>query len=82
MPSVPGKGNGGDMREAAAKNGKRVGRPPTHWHIPVQEGKAPVVLDADTLVLAQRLMLYDWPGVATVEDLFGYAIRKLAETTD
>lgn len=32
--------------------------------------------------LAQRLMLRDWPGVTKVEQLFSYALRKLAERKD
>lgn len=80
MPSVKGKGSGGRRNEAAARNGKKVGRPPTHWKIPVEAGRAPVLLNADTLVLAQRLMLHEWPGVQTIEDLIAYAVRKLAET--
>lgn len=73
MPSVKGKGNGGDMRAKAALNGKKVGRPKTH---------IAVRLPIETAAQAQRLMLYHWPGVATVEDLIAYAVRKLAETTD
>lgn len=39
----------------------------------------PTIEDA---LLAQRLMLYNWPGVQTIGDLLLYALRKLAETTD
>ena len=40
---------------------------------------APTPEDA---LLAQRLMLRDWPGVRTIGDLLLYALRTLAETMD
>ena len=40
---------------------------------------APTPADA---LLAQRLMLRDWPGVRTIGDLLLYALRTLAETMD
>lgn len=69
------------------------GRPPT----PVEEkthirGKVRVMLDPEkemvilvdpeTRVLAQRLMLRNYPGVTKVEELFAYAVQFLASTTD
>jgi hypothetical protein len=47
---------------------------------PAQEMIIPV--DVETRALAQRLMLRQWPGVERVEQLYAYAIRRLAETTD
>lgn len=41
-----------------------------------------LAIDADALMLAQRLMLYPWPGVTTIGDLIGLALRRLAETTE
>jgi hypothetical protein len=83
MPSVPGKG-GGRRNEAAAANGKRVGAPPKYVtvRVPIADGKIPVVLmlSPDDALLAQRLMLRDWPGVTRVEELFAYALRRLAAT--
>ncbi len=66
---------GGWHNPASAANGKRGGRP----------RKPPTVqvnVDLDTAALAQRLMLLDWTGVSNVEQLFAYALRRLAETTD
>lgn len=40
-----------------------------------------VYIDPESAALAQRLLLRAWPGVATVGDLLGYAVRALAETT-
>lgn len=40
-----------------------------------------IAIDPDTRALAQRLMLRDWPGVRTVEELSAYALRRLAETS-
>jgi hypothetical protein len=62
---------------------KGAGRPPkaltdrTAW-----KGRVAVRITPETAALAQRLMLYEWPGVANVNDLFEYALRRLAETTD
>lgn len=38
-----------------------------------------IPVDQETRLLAQRLMLNDYPGVETVEQLFAYAVRKLAD---
>lgn len=40
-------------------------------------GKVAIRIDLETAALAQRLMLQEWPGVATVEDLVAYALRRL-----
>jgi len=47
---------------------------------PAREMVIPV--DVETRMLAVRLMLHDWPGVERVEDLFAYALRQMAKTTD
>jgi len=47
---------------------------------PANEMVIPV--DAETRMLAVRLMLREWPGISRVEELFAYAVRRLAETTD
>lgn len=39
-----------------------------------------IAITPEIALLAQRLMLRPWPGVRTVEDLFAYALRRLAET--
>lgn len=62
--------------------GKAIGRPPR----PIEDrqawkGKIAIRISPETAMLAQRLMLH-FPQVATVEDLFACALRKLAETTD
>lgn len=41
-----------------------------------------IPVDPETRALAQRLMLYSWPGVCRVEELFAYAVRRLSEVTD
>lgn len=38
-----------------------------------------IPVDAETRALAQRLMLREWPGVEQVEQLFAYAVRRLAD---
>jgi len=77
----------------SAQNGKLGGRPRTtaSEKKPGKDGRVTVRIDPasemvipadiETRVLAQRLMLH-FPKVATVEALFAYALRKLAETTD
>lgn len=40
-----------------------------------------ISISPEDRALAQRLMLRDWPGVRTVEELPAYALRRLAETT-
>lgn len=74
--------------------GKRIGRPrkAIEEKVPDDRGLITIridparqaVIDADlkTQTLAQRLMLYNWPGVNTVQQLYAYALRKLAEQTD
>lgn len=79
---------------ASAANGQRGGRPPKPLAEkrrikgsskvivridPAREMVIPV--DAETRLLAQRLMLH-FPQVPTVEALFAYALQRLAETTD
>lgn len=93
MPSRPGGGSGGRRNEQAAANGKRPGRRaiPLAQRKLRKDGKVAVLIDPacemvipvdlDTRMLAQRLMLYPWPDVATVEELFSFALRRLAETT-
>lgn len=44
---------------------------------PAKEMVIPV--DQETRLLAQQLMLREWDGVRTVEELFAYALRRLAE---
>ena len=78
MSSVSGKGNGGRRNEAAARNGKRVGRPPKFMRVPVLPDAVWVALPADAVLLAQQLMLRDWPDVTTIEELIPYALRQLA----
>ena len=71
-------------REAGRTTGvEGSGRPPK----PIEEraawnGKIAVRISPDTAALAQRLMLHDWPDVHNVEQLFAYALRRLAGTTD
>jgi len=79
MPSVKGKGSGGDMRARAARNGKRVGRPAKHWIIPIEPDKVAIVLSAESAALAQRLMLH-FPGCCDIAALYELALRRLAET--
>lgn len=38
-----------------------------------------IPVDAETRLIAQQLMLREWPGVTSVEQLFAYAVRRLAE---
>ena len=45
----------------------------------IDSGLIPVALPADAMLLAQQLMLRDWPGVTTIEDLISYALRRLAD---
>jgi len=47
---------------------------------PAREMIIPV--DPETRGLAVRLMLHEWPGVERVEELFAYAVQKLAETME
>ena len=79
MPSVSGKGNGGRRNEAAARNGKRVGRPPKFMRVPALPDAVWVAIPADAMLLAQQLMLREWPGVTTIEELIGLALRQLAD---
>lgn len=75
--------------EETTKTNRRRGRPPKPLaDKPRIFGKVRVMLDpekemiipvdAETRVLAQRLMLREWPGVETVEQLFAYAVQVLA----
>jgi hypothetical protein len=41
-----------------------------------------IPVDVETRLLAQRLMLREWEGVSSVAELFGYAVRRLAESTE
>lgn len=68
-----------------AHGGRRTGagRPPKSLtDRALFKGKIPVRIDPKTALLAQRLMLRDWPGVSNVEELIGYALHKLAEQID
>lgn len=75
------KNNRGIHRKPGAPALPGAGAPKKYitLRVPVVSGKIPIAIDTTTLILAQRLMLRNWPGVATVEDLVGYALRKLAE---
>lgn len=74
-----GKKSGGRPRKpVTAKKPDKYGRITIRID-PAREMVIPV--DLETRMTAVRLMLH-FPQVATVEDLFSYALRKLAETTD
>jgi hypothetical protein len=40
-----------------------------------------IPVDQATRVLAQQLMLHEWPGVSRVEELFAYARRSIMKTS-
>lgn len=76
--------------KASAANGRLGGRPPKritekkpdrYGRVIVRIDPATemvIPVDAETRALAQRLMLNDYPGVERVEQLFAYAVRRLA----
>lgn len=68
---------------ASVANGKRGGRPrqPVEARTPRKDGKLAAWLPLEDMALAQRLMLH-FPAVRTIDELFAYALRRLAETTD
>lgn len=73
---------GGRRNEAAARNGKRVGRPPKSIEQrALFAGKVAIRISPENALLAQRLMLH-FPEQPNVESLYEYALRRLAETTD
>jgi hypothetical protein len=49
--------------------------------VPRQDGKLAAWLPTEDMALAQRLMLH-FPEVKTIDDLFSFAIHRLAATTD
>lgn len=79
------------MSDRGKRGGDRGGRRPS---TPIEEkvvisGKVRVRIDParemvipcdlETRMIAQQLMLNDYPGVSTIEQLFAYAVRRLAE---
>lgn len=77
------------MKSSGKRGGNRGGVRPT---TPIEQktvisGKVRVRIDparemvitasVEDRLLAQRLMLYDWPGVRSIDDLFVYALRQL-----
>ena len=77
--AVNGRLGGRPRTTAAQKKPDKYGRVTVRID-PVREMVIPV--DIEVRVLAQRLMLRAWPGVSSVEQLFAYAVRKLAAATD
>lgn len=75
----PGKRNGRPRRAIADKTPDARGLVTVRID-PAREMIIPV--DLETRALAQRLMLRDWPGVGGVEELYAFAVRKLAETKE
>lgn len=75
----PGKRNGRPRKTLAEK------RPDARGLVTVRIDPAREMViraSVEDRLLAQRLMLYDWPGVATIDELFAYALHRLAQTTD
>ena len=58
-----------------------AGRPARYLalRVRIDSGQIPVAIPADAALLAQQLMLRDWPGVTTIEELICYALRRLAD---
>lgn len=77
--------------KASAANGRLGGRPPQTdiTKLAVVSGKVRVRIDPakemvipvdpETRLIAQRLMLREWSGVTRIEELFAYAVRRLAK---
>jgi hypothetical protein len=67
------------------RGGRRAnpgGRPPKPLDERVAfKGKIANRVSPETALLAQQLMLREWPGVGSIEQLIEYALRRLKETT-